>query len=99
RPATPRPFAAGEGGPPPAPPRLSIILPLRDHRGFGLRCVTSWVRHQRAASDLFELIVLGDGTEPALESAVRDLLRPHDQFIRFPTQNELHQYDVGARAA
>lgn len=80
-------------------PELSILLPLLDHRGFAERCVRSWTEGQDEAPERFELIVVSDGKDAALEAQIRAALRPHDRLLILPTDDELEMYDAAARVA
>ena len=86
----------------PAPtcaPRFSIIIPLPDHRGMAIDCIASWTRGQTLPRSQFELVLLADGSNAALDEKLRGLLGPGDQFIVHPTDNETLLYDLGARHA
>ena len=80
-------------------PEVSVILPMEDHRGMGLNAVRSWTDDQRCDPHAFELIVLLDEKTADLEPEIRPLLRPQDQFIVRPVNNEIVHYDLGARCA
>jgi hypothetical protein len=103
--ATPRaaPRAGGDGGgSAPAPARaleFSVIVTLPDHRGLALECVRSWVLDQGYPREAYELVVVGNGSEPAVEDGVRRLLGPRDRLLVVPTDNELEMYHRAAEAA
>jgi predicted dehydrogenase len=78
---------------------VSIIVPLPDHRGYALDCVRSWTERQTLAGERYEVIFVGDGTEPALERRVAQALRPHDRFVCHPSHVEVELYNAGARQA
>jgi hypothetical protein len=83
---------------PPDGPAVTIVLPLFDHRGLALQSVESWVLHQRAAPESFELIVILDDSVRAFEADLRARLRPWDQIV-FASGNEMRQYHEAAVAA
>jgi predicted dehydrogenase len=78
--------------------RVSIVLPMRDHRGIGLQSVASWTGEQRCDPNAFELILVIDARTANMEDALTRLLRPHDQLIRHDG-NDMAQYHAGACAA
>jgi len=80
-------------------PCVSVILPMRDHRGFGVDAVTSWANAQTSDPQMFEIIVILDDTVKPLEHALQALLRPQDRLIAVPASDEIAQYDLGARQA
>ncbi len=79
--------------------QISVILPLLDHRGYALECVRAWTQGQTFPGDDYEVLVVGNGSEPRLEAAVAALLRPQDRFVRHATDNEMELCDAGARQA
>ena len=80
-------------------PRLSVVVPLPDHRGHGVEAIRSWTKEQTHSPDEFEVVVIIDGREPEIEAAVAALLGPGDQLIQVP-QASLHEcYNAGAHAA
>ncbi len=83
----------------PAQRDVSVIVALPDHRGLAIECVESWVREQTYPRERFEVIVVSDGSDPALDSRVKELLGPGDQMICHATTNESLLYDIGAREA
>jgi predicted dehydrogenase len=92
RAGAPGPGAAGE-------PEFSVVLPLPDHRGHALDCLRSWTVSQDYPGERYEIVVVGNGTEPEVEAGVRALLRPGDRLLRLETPNELAMYHHGAQAA
>lgn len=80
-------------------PHISIVIPLLDHRGLALDCVGSWTRSQTYPRERFELVLLSDGRDPALDAQVRNLLGPDDRLIVHDTDDETFLYDMGARQA
>ncbi len=80
-------------------PKVSVIIPLPDHRGQALACVASWVREQTYPREHLEVIVVTDGSDPVLDSRVRELLGPQDRMISQPTTNVYLLYNLGARQA
>lgn len=82
-----------------AAPDFSVIIPLPDHRGLAMQCVASFAQQQTLPRDRYELILLSDGAEPALDERLRQLLGPDDQLHVHATDNETLLYDMGARRA
>jgi hypothetical protein len=80
-------------------PALSVIVALPDHRGLAIECVESLVRSQTYPRDRFEVIVVSDGTDPALDRRVTALLGPQDRTITLATTSFYQLYDAGAREA
>jgi predicted dehydrogenase len=87
-----------EPGAAPAP-EFSVVVPLPDHRGHALDCLRSWTVGQDYPGDRYEVVVVGNGTEPEVEAAARAVLRPGDRLLRLETWNELAMYHHGAQAA
>lgn len=83
----------------PPQPELSVIVPLLDHRGLAIECVESWVREQTYPRDHFEVVVVTDGSDPALDKRVKELLGSGDRMIHHATTNLFLLYNVGALAA
>lgn len=82
-----------------SPVRVSVILPMKDHRGYAERAVQGWTAAQRCDAESFELIILLSPQTASLESALRKLMRPHDKLLFFSTENEMELYHRGASAA
>jgi predicted dehydrogenase len=77
-------------------PIVSVILPMKDHRGLSQKAVASWTSAQRCAGSDFELIVITERSTFDLEPQVTPLLRAQDRLVRYDTSNELEQYHHGA---
>ncbi len=80
-------------------PAVSVIVALPDPRGLAIACVESLVRGQTYPRDRYEVIVVSDGTDLALESQVKAVLGPHDRLICHATLNFYSLYNFGARHA
>ncbi len=79
-------------------PFVSVIIPLPDHRGHALEAIASWTQQAGSQGD-YEIIVVTNGREPELESAVARLLSERDQILRCD-RGSLHDcYNAGARTA
>jgi glycosyltransferase involved in cell wall biosynthesis len=78
---------------------VSVIVTLTDDRGAGRAGVESISRRQDVPSDTYEVIVVTDGEEPALERSVRPLLRRGDQLVPGSTRNGAALATQGARLA
>lgn len=76
-----------------------MIVPLPEHLGLALFCVESLVRGQTYPRERFEVLVMTNGTEPALEKRVEALLGLEDRMIRHETTNLPLLYNLGARQA
>ncbi len=87
------------------PPRLSIVLPMEDHRGFGVACVTAWTRGQTHDAADFELVVVLNERTESLRGALVPLLRPWDRLVHAPREtsghsgltDEIAEYDLAIR--
>lgn len=79
-------------------PRISIVIPLPDHRGHALEGLRSWLE-QDVASSQTELVVIGDCREPKLERIVAPLLRSHDTLVSLPNGSLHDCYNAGAHVA
>jgi predicted dehydrogenase len=78
---------------------FSLLITLPDHYGHAVECVRSWTRDQTYPRDRYEVIIIGNGSEPEVESAVRALLGPHDRFLLIPTDNDLEMCHRGTEVA
>jgi glycosyltransferase involved in cell wall biosynthesis len=78
-------------------PKFSVIIPLYDDRGSGVRAIKSWLK-QRTATDPFELIVVDAGRQ-RLVKQIRPLLACNDRIIECDSTNEATLYNAGAHAA
>lgn len=79
-------------------PRITIIIPLPDHRGHALAGIGSWLQ-QSVARDSVQVVVIANGREPELEREIAGRLGPQDRFIS-TTGGSLHDcYNAGAQAA
>jgi len=83
----------------PPQPEVSVIIALPDHLGLAIACVESLVREQTYPRDRFEVIVVTDGSDSALDSRVKELLGPGDRMICHATTNLHLLYNLGAREA
>jgi hypothetical protein len=79
--------------------KISVIIPLPDHRGMALACIESWVQTQRYSREKYEVLVVANGTEPALEQQVKAILSEYDSLIYEDSPVEMALYDTGARQA
>src|SRR5262245_17034183 len=80
-------------------PEISVVFPLVDARGDPQERVRTWTHRQTLARDRYQVIAVGDGSDPRMEAQVASLLASHDRLIRHPTRNFIELYDVGIRAA
>jgi len=99
-----RPSAAsislpGHPDPTAARPEVSVIVALPDHRGLASECVESLTRQQTYSRDQYEVIVVSDGTDPALDLRVKALLGEQDRMITHASTNLYLLYNVGVREA
>ncbi|HSR67822.1 MAG TPA: glycosyltransferase family A protein [Acidobacteriota bacterium] len=79
-------------------PRLSVVIPMMDERGYGLRCLRAWKEQTLPRHDI-EIIAVDDGTRPDFARQIQSLLRPHDRFLQQPADDEMELYDFGCREA
>jgi hypothetical protein len=79
-------------------PRLSVLLPLADHRGLALASARAWAA-QTLAPERYEVIAVADGREPRTAERVRRALRPTDRLLTLPDRGEIELYQAGAEAA
>lgn len=79
--------------------KLSVVVPLPDHRGHAVEAFRSWTQEQTCPREEFEVVVIVDGREPDIERQVAALLAPHDQLVTVK-QGTLHDcYNAGRQAA
>lgn len=78
---------------------FTLVLPLLDHRGYGMAVIQSWAQQQTLPRARYEIIFLGNGKETALEEAVQNCLSPQDRFVRRDGDDYIQMYDIGARQA
>jgi GT2 family glycosyltransferase len=79
-------------------PLVSVITTLTFPRRRPVDCLRSWTSGQRFDGDI-ELVVVSDGRRPRLERRVRAALLPGDRLLRLGREDEMAQYDLGARVA
>lgn len=79
-------------------PRVSVVIPMEDHRGVGLQAIHAWVEEQRCDPLDYELLVMTSERMQATEAALRHLLRPQDRVVRCGG-SDMDQYATGARLA
>lgn len=82
-----------------AAPAFSVVIPLYDWRDSPLDCIRSWTHKQSLARDRFEVLVVGNGTNPTLEQQVAAMLPPQDRLLHAGVPNEIELYNEGAKAA
>jgi hypothetical protein len=80
-------------------PKLSVIVPLPDHRGHAVEAIRSWTQEQTALRSDYEVIVITDGREPEIESQVSHLASAGDQLIKAENCSLHDCYNIGADAA
>lgn len=80
-------------------PRFSVIVPLMDNRGIVKDCLTAWTRGQTFPRDAFEVIVVSNGSEDALDAVTLPLLAPGDRLVHEVSTNRCKVQDRGAREA
>jgi hypothetical protein len=79
--------------------RLSVVVPLPDHRGHAVEAIRSWTVEQTFPREEYEVVVIRDGREPEVEAEVAKLLRAHDRLVTL-SDGSLHDcYNAGGRAA
>jgi glycosyl transferase family 2 len=80
-------------------PRLSVIVPLPDHRGHAIEAIRSWTQEQCIGHDTYEVIVTTDGREPSVESQISELMQSGDRLIKAENSSLHDCYNIGANAA
>jgi hypothetical protein len=80
------------------PFRLSVVLPLGDHRGLAADSVHAWVRQSLPAA-LYEIVAVDDERRPRRTERARAALRPHDSLVVRGGGSEIELYQAGAEAA
>ena len=80
-------------------PEISVVLTLLDHQGHAAEAVASWTRGQDLPRRSYEVLVVGSGSEPEVEEAVRPLLGAEDRPLRLVSSQELELHDHGAQQA
>lgn len=89
----PEPFNAADA------PVFSVVIPLYDWRDRPLECIRTWTHNQSFARHRYEVVVVGNGVNPALEKQVAELLPPQDRLLHVDVPNEIELYNQGAKAA
>jgi hypothetical protein len=79
-------------------PRLSVVLPLGDHRGLAVASVRAWVGQTLPAAS-YEVVAVDDQRERRHTPRVRETLRANDQFVVKARASEIELYQAGADAA
>lgn len=77
---------------------VSVIVPLIRHRGRPVPAVRSWL-DQDYPRERFEVIVVSDGREPALDRTVQGLLTGRDQHVVAADASEQELLRLGAARA
>lgn len=67
-------------------PEISIVIPFFDYR-VDVSHFRSWTQKQSCLDNRFEVIVVSDGKDPAIEHEIQSVLRPHDSFLRDDSPN------------
>ncbi|MCG6924430.1 MAG: hypothetical protein LJF30_03835 [Acidobacteria bacterium] len=79
-------------------PRLSVVLPLGDHRGLAVASVRAWVGQNLPAAS-YEVVAVDDRRERRHTPRVRETLRANDLFVVNARASEIELYQAGADAA
>ncbi len=83
-------------------PDFSVVYRLIDTHGTvsdTLGCLDSWIRRQTHDRSRYEVIVVSDGANPALDEGARRLLAPPDVLTVHPVPQPFELYTLGARLA
>lgn len=80
-------------------PRLSVLFPLVDDRGWMLPSLQSFTREQRLAAADFEVIVVGPRPIDPIFRELKQELRPGDRFLECDTQNEYRLFNLASKQA
>ena len=78
-------------------PVLSVILPLIDDRGHGLEALRAWLAQD--ASEVFEIVCVGDRSSRRLADRIAPMLRAQDRVLELSTAGEMELYQAGGEAA
>jgi glycosyltransferase involved in cell wall biosynthesis len=73
--------------PHPPQPDVSVIVALPDHQGLAIEYVQSLVRKQTYSRERFEVIVVTDGSDSALDRSIQELLGHQDRMISYASSN------------
>jgi hypothetical protein len=68
----------------PRQPRLAVLLPLGDSRMDAVDNIATWTKSQTCDSLDFEIVAVADGSDPEMEQAIAQILRPHDKVVTCP---------------
>jgi len=79
-----------------ATPEISVVIPLTDARGDAVEHLRTWTHEQTLTRSDFEVVIVSDGAEPAIDREVAALLQPHDRFEVAPGTSMI---DLWNRAA
>jgi hypothetical protein len=79
-------------------PRLSIVLPLVDDRGFAGASVGAWASQTLPAA-LYEIVAVDDGRRPRYTQELRRHLRDQDVLVERAGGSEIELYQKGAEVA
>jgi hypothetical protein len=80
-------------------PVVSVIVPLVHHMGQAVESVTRWTRQRGYPRECIEILVVSDGSEPALDQQLQAVLGPQDRVLRHASAWERERLDYGARQA
>jgi len=80
-------------------PVVSIVIPLIHHMGLALESVTCWTQQREYPRECLEILVVSDGSEPALDRRLQAVLGPKDRVLRHDSVWERERWDYGARQA
>ena len=84
--------------------KLTIIIPLSDHRGMAEKCIRSWTLHQECNPEDFQLVIISNRQTEDMASSLKPLLRDHDLWIATDQppaplgQGDMEEYQIGIDA-
>jgi hypothetical protein len=80
-------------------PFVSVIIPLLDDRGNGVKAVGDWTSNQTYPRESFEVILASNGRRTETETCCQQLLGATDRLLIHDTNNELELLNVAASRA
>ncbi|MCW8130629.1 MAG: glycosyltransferase [Planctomycetota bacterium] len=79
-------------------PDLTVVIPMLEHRGHLDPCLDSYL-NQDCAHERYEIGVVANGRQAALEARAEEKIRGRGWLRRFETANEMELYHRGALMA
>ena len=80
-------------------PVVSVLIPLEDTRGDVAEHLRTWTHAQELARERFQIVLAGDGSDPAGERRLEALLGPRDALVRVPGAGLIDLWNAAAARA